>query len=339
MLKHRHDGGGIRDPTAPIVGQRSDTPRSRASFLTPEHRGARGLHCAGLLRLAGALLPVLGVVLVAVVAWPGVRDPLGTTRRSRPVPCAWAKVSGWAGARGTWAGIFALAFVLFGFVTPGFLGIPTEDALNYRPWRRSSAAWILVFLLPRSSRGAHAVPRIRRRSARPVPRRDPHARRSRRAPRRPLAPSRAAPARDRGRPTGSSSPRSPGSGGSRGAPCLGSPPPSTGNGLAGVFTFGGVLAAGPRLLATEVIVFAVAANLIAVLGAFVGGSLDDALGPAGSSSVRSWGSWRPGSRCSFLARKPAFLACGRTVPVRGTGPGGVAHGTWGGSSPGARRGD
>jgi UMF1 family MFS transporter len=52
------------------------------------------------------------------------------------------------------------------------------------------------------------------------------------------------------------------------------------DGLTAVFTFGGVLAAGTfGLSATEVIFFAIAANVISALGAVVGGALDDRIGP------------------------------------------------------------
>ena len=52
------------------------------------------------------------------------------------------------------------------------------------------------------------------------------------------------------------------------------------DGLTAVFTFGGVLAAGTFGLAPgEVIVFAIAANVVSAVGALVGGVLDDRFGP------------------------------------------------------------
>jgi MFS transporter, UMF1 family len=52
------------------------------------------------------------------------------------------------------------------------------------------------------------------------------------------------------------------------------------DGLTGVFTFGGVLAVGTfGLSAAQVIVFAIAANVISAVGALVGGWLDDRVGP------------------------------------------------------------
>jgi UMF1 family MFS transporter len=52
------------------------------------------------------------------------------------------------------------------------------------------------------------------------------------------------------------------------------------DGLTAVFTFGGVLAAGTfGLSQTEVIFFAIAANVVSAVGAVVGGMLDDRIGP------------------------------------------------------------
>jgi len=52
------------------------------------------------------------------------------------------------------------------------------------------------------------------------------------------------------------------------------------DGLAAVFTFGGILAATVfGFSKTEVILFAIAANVFAGLGVFVGGALDDRIGP------------------------------------------------------------
>ncbi len=52
------------------------------------------------------------------------------------------------------------------------------------------------------------------------------------------------------------------------------------DGLTAVFTFGGVLAAGTfGLSQTEVIFFAIAANVVSALGAVIGGMLDDRIGP------------------------------------------------------------
>src|SRR5690606_29494563 len=52
------------------------------------------------------------------------------------------------------------------------------------------------------------------------------------------------------------------------------------DGLAAIFTFGGVIAAGTFGFGpSEVVVFAISANLVAGLGAFLGGRADDRFGP------------------------------------------------------------
>lgn len=52
------------------------------------------------------------------------------------------------------------------------------------------------------------------------------------------------------------------------------------DGLAGVFTFGAVIASGTfGFSAGEVVIFAIAANVVAGVATFVGGALDDRLGP------------------------------------------------------------
>ena len=52
------------------------------------------------------------------------------------------------------------------------------------------------------------------------------------------------------------------------------------DGLAAIFTFGGVIAAGTfGFSMTEVIIFAIVGNLVAAAGAVIGGRLDDKIGP------------------------------------------------------------
>src|SRR5690606_41224068 len=52
------------------------------------------------------------------------------------------------------------------------------------------------------------------------------------------------------------------------------------DGLAGIFTFGAVIASGTFGFSdSEVVLFAIAANIVAGISTFVGGHLDDRLGP------------------------------------------------------------
>ena len=58
------------------------------------------------------------------------------------------RVSGQGWAMGYFGGIVALTIVLFGFITPGLLGIPEEDALNVRAVALFSGLWIALFSIP-----------------------------------------------------------------------------------------------------------------------------------------------------------------------------------------------
>ena len=299
--------------TAPIVGQRSDTPRSRASFLTWNTVVLVACTALAFFARPEPSYLFLGVALVAAgsVAQEFATVGYNSMLPALAGPARMGKVSGWGWGAGYVGGIFALAFVLFGFVTPGFLGIPTDDALNYRAVALFSAAWILVFCLPLLF------------AARSMPFR----------------------AYD-GEVHGPSPAATPTLGGLAGPDVAPSPEPrhrrgivgayrelfatiaglwrvSRGtvffllssavyrDGLAGVFTFGGVLAAGSfGFSLTEVIVFAVAANLIAALGAFVGGSLDDALGPRRVIVGSLVGVMAAGIALLFWHGKPAFWVCG-----------------------------
>ena len=296
--------------TAPIVGQRGDTPRSRARFLTVNSWTL--VLCTGLAFFArpepAYLYLGVGLVAVGSVAQEFATVGYNSMLPALAGPARMGRVSGWGWGAGYVGGIFALAFVLFGFVTPGFLGIPTEDALNYRSVALFSAAWILVFCLPLML-AARTMPFRSYDEAVPGP--SPAAT--------PTLGGLAAPP-----------PRVPG----RRPGLLGAyrelfatitslwrvSRPTVlfllssavyRDGLAGVFTFGGVLAAGTfGFSLTEVIVFAVAANLIAALGAFVGGSLDDALGPRAVITGSLVGIMVAGVALLFWTGKPAFWVCG-----------------------------
>ncbi|QMS55632.1 MFS transporter [Kocuria varians] len=295
--------------TAPIIGQRSDTPRSRAGFLTVN--SVVLIACTALAFFARPE-PAFLVFGVALVALGSVAQEFATVSYNAMLPALagphrMGKVSGWGWGAGYVGGIFALAFVLFGFVTPGFLGIPTGDALNYRAVALFSAAWILVFCLPlmlkarsmpfREYNGAiledTGTPPLVRTDALPVTPPAPR-RRGILGAYRELFHTIAGLWRV-----------------SRATVFFLVSSAVYRDGLAGVFTFGGVLAAGTfGFSLTEVIMFAVAANLIAALGAFVGGSLDDALGPRTVITGSLVGVMIAGTALLFWSGKPAFWACG-----------------------------
>ncbi|RLY94225.1 MFS transporter [Kocuria tytonicola] len=299
--------------TAPIVGQRGDTPRSRARFLTVNSWVL--VLCTGLAFLTrpepAYLYLGVGLVAVGSVAQEFATVGYNSMLPALAGPARMGKVSGWGWGAGYVGGIFALAFVLFGFVTPGFLGIPTDDALNYRAVALFSAVWILVFCLPlmvtarsmpfRSYDGAvhgpspAATPTLGGLAGPPLP-----------APEAPAHRGGILGAYRELFATIASLWRV-----SRATVFFLLSSAVYRDGLAGVFTFGGVLAAGTfGFSLTEVIVFAVAANLIAALGAFVGGALDDALGPRAVITGSLVGIMVAGVVLLFWTGKPAFWVCG-----------------------------
>ncbi|MDO5367061.1 MFS transporter [Kocuria sp.] len=279
--------------TAPLIGQRSDAPRSRSRFL-----GVNTVLLALFTGLAFFARPepsflVFGVAMIAIASivaefaevsynamLPGLAGPQKI-----------GAVSGWGWGAGYLGGIVALAFVLFGFVQPGFLGIPTDHALNYRSVALFSAAWVLAFCLPLMLR-ARTMPyrclEIADDVAAPTPRRGilasygelfrTIARVWRRSPATVYFLLSSAIFRD---------------------------------GLAGIFTFGGVLAAGTfGFSMSEVIIFAVVANIAAALGAIVGGRFDDAAGPRAVIVVSLLGIMVAGSVLLFWEGPTAFWVCG-----------------------------
>lgn len=279
--------------TAPLVGQSSDLPGPRARFLT-----ANTVVLVACTALAFFAAPeprylVFGVTMIAVasIAVEYAQVSYNAMLPALAGPQRIGAVSGWGWGAGYLGGIVALALVLFGFVTPGFLGIPTDHALNYRAVALFSAAWIVVFCLPLLWR-ARSMPYRPREADDP----DDAADRARG----PLAAYarlwrtivrvwRASPAsiyfllssaiyRD---------------------------------GLAGIFTFGGVLAAGTYGFSlSDVIVFAVVANLIAALGAIVGGKFDDVVGPRAVIVTSLVGILIAGVALLFWDGAAAFWVCG-----------------------------
>lgn len=286
--------GAVVAITAPLVGQRSDTPGSRARFLNVNTLMLAACTAAAFWTRPDPAFLAFGLAMVAVgsvtrefaeVSYNAMLPALAGPQRI-------GAISGWGWGAGYLGGIVALTVVLFGFVEPGFLGVPTEDALNYRAVALFSALWILVFCIPLM-------------------------RRARSMPYRPSQVHDVAPARGRGvigsyvelfrtirrlwgvsRPTvyfllSSAIFR---------------------DGLAGIFTFGGPLAAGTfGFTFTEVIIFAVVANVIAALGAIVGGWFDDAVGPRAVIVTSLVGVMMAGGALLFLEGKTAFWVCGSAL--------------------------
>ncbi|WP_035769127.1 MFS transporter [Arthrobacter castelli] len=237
---------------APITGQRSDAGGRRKLWL-----GVNSLLVVVLTGLCFFVYPRAEFLLLAVVllAAANVFMEFASVNYNAMLvqistPATIGKVSGFGWSMGYFGGIVALAIVLFGFVSPGFFGVPTEEALNIRVVAVFSAAWFAVFAIP----VMFAVPEIKPvraerisfvasykllfRRIRSIYRSSPHTIFFLLA---------SAVFRD---------------------------------GLAAVFTFGGVIAAGTFGFALqEVIIFAIAGNVVAALGSIAGGALDDRIGP------------------------------------------------------------
>ncbi len=238
---------------APVVGQRSDAGGKRKLWL-----GVNSALVVILTALCFFVYPepqflLLAVTLLAAanvfMEFAGVNYNAMLLQISTPSTIG--KISGFGWGMGYVGGILALAIVLFGFITPGFLGIPTEGSLNVRMVAVFSAVWFGLFAIP----VLLAVPELPKKAAGPrigfiasygllfrrikaIFRTSPHTI---------FFLGASAIFRD---------------------------------GLAAVFTFGGVIAAGTfGFDLQDVIIFAIAGNLVAAVGAIAGGYFDDRAGP------------------------------------------------------------
>lgn len=237
---------------APIAGQRSDTGGRRRLWL--------GVNSALVVLLSGLcffvypqpqflLLAVLLLALANVfMEFAGVNYNAMLLQISTPKTIG--KVSGFGWSMGYVGGILALAIVLFGFITPGLFGVSTEASLNVRVVALFSALWFAVFALP----VLFAVPEIPRKRQERISFGASYKLLFRRirsiyrtSPHTIYFLLASAIFRD---------------------------------GLAAVFTFGGVIAAGTfGFELQDVIVFAIVGNVVAAIGSVAGGFLDDRVGP------------------------------------------------------------
>lgn len=239
---------------APITGQRSDSSGRRRFWL-----GVNTFLIAALTALCFFVYPqpnflLLGVFLIAAgnifSEFASVNYNAMLTQISTPKTIG--QVSGFGWGMGYLGGIVALAIVLFGFVQPvvEWWGSSTEESLNLRLVAIFSALWIFVFGLP----VLFAVPENKG-----IPREKVGFLQSYGVLFRHIAHLwktdrhtvwfliSSAVFRD---------------------------------GLAAVFTFGGVIASVTfGFTLSQVIVFAIVGNVVAALGAMFGGWLDDRIGP------------------------------------------------------------
>lgn len=247
--------------TAPVSGQWFDATANRKRSL--------GVLTALCVAMMAAMFFVrddyhdlwLGLLLLALASaffeLAGV--PYNAMLRQVSTPDTVGRVSGFGWAMGYFGGIVLLLICYFGFIsgegdTRGLLGIPTDEGLNIRLVVMLAAVWYATFALP----VLFAVPELVRPNA------DPGASTagffgSYRVLWRDL---RELWAVDRG--------------------VVGFLMASAvfRDGLAGVFTFGAVLAVRVYGLDnSDVLLFGIAANVVAALGAVVAGRFDDRSGP------------------------------------------------------------
>ncbi|WP_433662755.1 MFS transporter [Nocardia sp. CA-128927] len=247
--------------TAPVSGQRFDATAKRKRSLAV----LTGL-CIGSMTLMffvhddyhylwlGLLLLGFGSAFFELAS-----VPYNAMLRQVSTPATVGRVSGFGWAMGYFGGIFLLLICYFGFISGsgdsrGLLGIPTDDGLNIRLVAIVAAVWFAAFALP----VLFAVPELPRTDA------DPGAANagffaSYRILARDLRELWATDRRTAGFLIASAVFR---------------------DGLAGVFTFGAVLAVRVYDIAdSDVLLFGIAANVVAALGAIVAGRFDDRGGP------------------------------------------------------------
>ena len=239
---------------APVTGQRSDAGGRRKLWLavnTLAVCAATGL-CFFVYPSPDFLL--LGVALIALanVFFEFANVNYYAMLKQVSTPGTVGKVSGFGWAMGYVGGIAALALVLIGFINPdvGWFGVTSENGQNIRAVAVFSAVWFLVFSLPIF----FTVPEVPRTRAAQLGFFASYGLLFRRikaiyktSPHTIWFLMASAVFRD---------------------------------GLAAVFTFGGVIAAGTfGWDLPQVIMFAIFGNVVAAAGAFAGGFLDDRIGP------------------------------------------------------------
>ncbi|MFC5994684.1 MFS transporter [Pseudonocardia hispaniensis] len=244
---------------APVTGQRADAA-GRRRISVAVWTALTVATMAGLFFVRddyhylwlGLVLLGLGSIFfeLAEVSYNAVLKQIST-------PETIGRVSGFGWAMGYLGGIVLLLVAYAGFIagegeTRGFLGVPTGDGLNIRLIALFAAVWFALFALP-----------LLLRMPEPPPTPDLRARRGFFQSYRTLF----ADLRDLWR-------RSPHTLYFLGASAL------FRDGLAAVFTFGAVLAVTVyEINEADVLVFGIAANVVAALGAVTAGRIDDRVGP------------------------------------------------------------
>ncbi|KAA0022868.1 MFS transporter [Antrihabitans cavernicola] len=246
---------------APVSGQRFDANAKRKrslAFLT----AVTVVSMAGLYFVKDEYQYLwIGLVLLGIgsVIFELAGVPYNSMLRQVSTPATIGRVSGFGWAMGYFGGIVLLLICYFGFIvgdgdTRGFLGITTDGGLNIRMVALLAAVWFAVFAIP----VLFVVPEL------PPVDADPGAAdagfiASYRVLWRDVRELWTADRRTVYFLVASALFR---------------------DGLAGVFTFGAVLAVNVYGIASaDVLLFGVAANVVAALGALVAGRIDDRVGP------------------------------------------------------------
>ncbi|ANF31850.1 hypothetical protein A0130_09340 [Leifsonia xyli] len=240
---------------APVLGQRTDGSGRRKLWL--------GVNTGVVVVVTALMFFVVGepsyfLLGVALVAIGTVFYEIATVNYNAMLvqvstPKTVGRVSGFGWGAGYLGGIVLLLIVYFGMVTGdgGLLHVPTEAGLNIRFVALVAALWTLVFSLP----VLFAVPEI-----------PPNAR----TPRVGFLASYGVLVRDIGRLWKES----------RNTVLFLIASALFRDGLVGVFTFGGILAQGTfGFTGGQVIIFAIAANVVAGVSTLLSGRLDDRFGP------------------------------------------------------------
>ncbi|WP_207943506.1 MFS transporter, partial [Actinomadura sp. KC345] len=274
---------------APVTGQRSDAGGRRKLWLAV-HTGLVVACTAGLFFVRddpSYLLPGLVLIAAGSVFFEIAEVNYNAMLVQISTKATIGRVSGFGWGMGYFGGLIALAIVLFAFVQPdvGLFGVTSEDGLNIRVVALFSALWFALFALPLLLFVPEAPALGERPRGNFFAGYAVLARRLRamwRTDRRTL-----------GFLVASAVYR---------------------DGLAAIFTFGGVVAAGTfGFTATEVVVFAIAANLTAGTGAVLGGRLDDRFGPKVVIVTALAGLILTGLALVALSGKVAFWICGLTL--------------------------
>ncbi|RRD61518.1 MFS transporter [Leucobacter sp. OH1287] len=137
---------------APMLGTVADTGGQRNRMLRITTLASVILTAPLALIAPDPSMLVLGAILLAVSA--GVLELsqvfINSVLPQISTPQNRGRISGTAWALGYWGGIICLGLVLVGFVMPGtgLFGIPGTDALNLRAVPLFVALWMLIFTFP-----------------------------------------------------------------------------------------------------------------------------------------------------------------------------------------------